>query len=137
MLLLPASASMYLEALSRDMELILLSFFEKDIFELDLEGCFENHNCKIWAKKFSALCFSSLIILLNLSESMEVEAEANTEPKQKHSSDFPGSSFCFLLLLPCKYFEALSREMELIFLRLLGKDIFELELEGCFENHYC
>ena len=79
MLLLPASASMYLEALSRDMELILLSFFEKDIFELDLEGCFENHNCQIWSKKFSALCFSSLIILLNLSESMEVEAEAYAE----------------------------------------------------------
>ena len=67
MLLLPASASMYLEALSRDMELILLSFFEKDIFELDLEGCFENDNCQIWSKKFSALCFLSLIILLSLS----------------------------------------------------------------------
>ena len=47
--------------------------------------------------------------------------------KQKHSSDFPGSSFCFLLLLPCKYFEALSREMELIFLRFLEKDILELD----------
>ena len=79
MLLLPASASMYLEALSRYMELILLSLLEKDIFELDLEGCFENHNCQIWSKKFSTLCFSSLIILLNLSESMEVEAEADTE----------------------------------------------------------
>ena len=74
MLLLPASASLYLEALSRDMELILLSLLEKDIFELDLEGCFENHNCQIWSKKCSALCFSSLIILLNLSESMEMEA---------------------------------------------------------------
>jgi hypothetical protein len=39
-----ASASMYLEALSRDMELILLRLLEKDIFELDLEGCFENQN---------------------------------------------------------------------------------------------
>ena len=42
--LLPASASMYLEALFRDMELILLSLLEKDIFELDVEGCFENYN---------------------------------------------------------------------------------------------
>ena len=81
MLLPPASASMFLEALSRDMELILLRFLEKDIFELDLEGCFENQNCQIQSKKFSALCFSSLIIWLNLSESMEVEAEADTEAK--------------------------------------------------------
>ena len=35
LLLLPASASVYLEALSRDMELILLRLLEKDIFELD------------------------------------------------------------------------------------------------------
>ena len=77
--LLPPSATMYLEALSRDMELILLRLLEKDILELDLEGCFENHNCQIWSKKFSALYFSSLIIFLNLSESMEVEAEAEVE----------------------------------------------------------
>ena len=81
MLLLPASASMYLEALSRDMELILLRLLEKDIFELELEGCFENHNCQLQSKKFSTLCFSSLIILLNLSESMEVEAGADVEAK--------------------------------------------------------
>ena len=59
MLLLPASASMYLEAMSRDMELILLRLLEKDIFLLDLEGCLETQNCQIQAKKFSALCFSS------------------------------------------------------------------------------
>ena len=81
MLLLPTSASMYLEALSRDRELILLRFLGKDIFELDLEGCFENQNGQIRSKKFSALCFSSLIIWLNLSESMEVEAEADVEAK--------------------------------------------------------
>ena len=81
MLLLPASASMYLEALSRDMELILLRLLEKDIFELDFEGCFENHNCQICQKKFSTLCFSSFIILLILSESMEVEVEADAEAK--------------------------------------------------------
>ena len=46
-LLLPASASMYFEALSRDMELILLILLDKNIFELDFEGCFEN-NCQIW-----------------------------------------------------------------------------------------
>ena len=53
LLLLPTSASMYLEALSRDMLLILLRLLEKDIFELDLEGCFENHNCQIWSKKLA------------------------------------------------------------------------------------
>ena len=58
-LLLPASASMYLEALSRDIEFILLRLLEKDIFELDLEGCFVNHNCQIRSKIFSALYFSS------------------------------------------------------------------------------
>ena len=46
-LLLPASASMYFEALSRDMELILLILLEKYIFKLNFEGCFEN-NCQIW-----------------------------------------------------------------------------------------
>jgi len=46
---------MYLEALSGDIELILMILLEKDIFELDLEGCFENHNCQIQSKKFSAL----------------------------------------------------------------------------------
>ena len=95
MLLLPASASMYLEALSRDMKFILLILLEKDIFELDLEGCFENHNCQIWSKKISTLCFSSLIILLNLSESKEVEVEEDAEAKAEALIRFTGSSFCF------------------------------------------
>ena len=70
---------MYLEALSGDIELILMRLLEKVVFELDLEGCFENHNCQIRSKKFRTLGFSSLIILLNLSESMEVEAEVDVE----------------------------------------------------------
>ena len=95
-LLLPASVSMYIEALSRYMELILLSLLEKDIFEFDLEGCFENHNCQIWSKKISALIFSSLIILLNLSESMEVEAEADVEAEAEALIRFSSKQ----LLLP-------------------------------------
>ena len=98
---------------------------EKDIFELDLEGCFENHNCQIQSKNFSTLCFSSLIILLNLSESMEVEAEVDVKAEVEALIRFSWKQL--LLLLPCKYFEALSREMELIFLRLLEKDILELD----------
>ena len=35
--------------------------------------------CQIQSKHFSTLCFSSLIILLNLSESMEVEAEVDVK----------------------------------------------------------
>jgi len=54
-LLLPCK---YFEALSREMELISLIFWRNgvnflDILELDLEGCFENHDCRIWSKKFN------------------------------------------------------------------------------------
>ena len=98
---------------------------EKDIFELDLEGCFENHNCQIQSKNFSTLCFSSLIILLNLSESMEVEAEVDLKAEAEALIRFSWKQL--LLLLPCKYFEALSREMDSTFLRLLEKDILELD----------
>ena len=62
---------------------------------------------------------------------MEVEAGADVEAEAEALIRFSWKQ----LLLPCKYFEALSREMELIFLRLLEKDILELDLEGCFENH--
>ena len=41
--------------------------------------------------------------------------------------------FHFLLPLPCKYFEALSLEMDVIILRLWGQK-FGLNLEGCCEN---
>ena len=66
MLLLPASASVYLGALSRDMELILLRLLEKDIFELDLEGCFENQNCQIWSKKIQRIMFLFIDNLVEL-----------------------------------------------------------------------
>ena len=64
---------------------------------------------------------------------MEVEAEAGAEAKAEALIRFSWKQL--LLLLPCKYFEALSREIELIFLRLLEKDILELDFKGCFENH--
>ena len=123
-----ASASMYFEALSRDRELILLRFLEKYIFELDLEGCFENQNCQIRSKKFSALCFSSLIIWLNLSESMEVEAEVDAEADAEAKAEALIRFSWKQLLLPAsasmQVFWGFVQSNGVNFLHIVGKRYF-------------
>ena len=41
--------------------------------------------------------------------------------------------FCFLLSLPCKYFEAISRINKVDFFTFLKTFIFRLNLEGCLK----